>query len=85
MPLVRPPLTETDITGLTASLATKAPDTATFILQTANGDLSNAQVLGALTTGILYNTTATGVVSIAAAGTDYVASSGVSGNQRIFC
>ncbi len=42
-----------------------APVNATFILQTANGLLSSAQVLGALNTGILKNTNVTGVLSIA--------------------
>lgn len=50
-----------------------APTTATYITQTADGTLSNEQALGALATGILKNTTTTGVLSIAAAGTDYVA------------
>jgi hypothetical protein len=50
-----------------------APTDATYIVQTANGSLSNEQALGALATGILKNTTTTGVLSIAAAGTDYVA------------
>ena len=49
-----------------------APTDATYITQTANGDLSAEQALGDLATGILKNTTATGVLSIAAAGTDYV-------------
>lgn len=45
-----------------------------FIVQgTADAGLSGAQFLGALTTGIIKNTTTTGVVSIAAAGTDYQA------------
>lgn len=42
-----------------------------YIIQTADANLTNAQVLGALSTGILKNTTTTGVLSIAAAGTDY--------------
>ena len=45
--------------------------TAPFIIQTADVDLINAQVLGVLATGILKNTTTTGVLSIAVAGTDY--------------
>lgn len=48
-----------------------APNDSTYILQTADGDLANAQVLGALATGILKNTTTTGVLSIAVNGTDY--------------
>lgn len=50
-----------------------APTSATYITQTADGTLSNEQALGALATGVLKNTTTTGVLSIAAAGTDYVA------------
>lgn len=44
-----------------------APGDATFILQTADADLANAQALGALATGILKSTTSTGVLSIATA------------------
>lgn len=51
-----------------------APNDATYILQTADADLANAQALGALATGILKNTTSTGVLSIATAGTDYLPS-----------
>ena len=52
---------------------TGAPTDATYITQTANGSLSAEQALGSLSTGLLKNTTTTGVLSIAAAGTDYVA------------
>ena len=48
-----------------------APNTATYILQTSNSSLTNAQVLSSLSTGLLKNTTSTGVLSIATAGTDY--------------
>jgi hypothetical protein len=48
-----------------------APTDATYITQTANGSLSNEQALASLATGIVKNTTATGVLSIATAGTDY--------------
>jgi len=45
-----------------------------FIAQgTSDSGLSGAQFLGALSTGLVKNTTSTGVLSIAAAGTDYVA------------
>lgn len=44
---------------------------ATFIVQTATSELANEQALGALSTGLLKNTTTTGVLSIATAGTDY--------------
>lgn len=50
-----------------------APTDATYITQTANATLSAEQALGALATGIVKNTTTTGVLSIAAAGTDYTA------------
>jgi len=43
-----------------------APVGATYIVQTADATLTNEQALGALTTGILKNTTSTGVLSIAA-------------------
>jgi len=48
-----------------AKIAGKAPANATYITQTANSDLSAEQALGALGTGILKNTTTTGVLSIA--------------------
>jgi len=48
-----------------------APIDATFITQTANGVLTAEQNLAALATGLLKNTTATGVLSTAAEGTDY--------------
>jgi len=45
-----------------------------FIAQgTTDAGLTGAQFLGSLATGIVKNTTTTGVLSIAAAGTDYVA------------
>lgn len=50
---------------------TGAPTDATYIVQTSNGSLSAEQALGSLATGIVKNTTTTGVLSIAAAGTDY--------------
>lgn len=59
--------------GTTAAWGAIAPLNATYIVQTANGTLTNEQALGALSTGILKNTTTTGVLSIAASGTDYYA------------
>ncbi len=38
-----------------------APDEATYLLKTANTDLPNAQVMGNLATGLVVNTTGTGV------------------------
>lgn len=63
-------------TGASAAAAARAnlgaaPLDATFITQVANGELSNEQALAPLTTGILKNTTTTGVLSIAAEGTDF--------------
>jgi len=56
--------------------AASAPADATYITQIANGTLTNEQAMSALASGLLYNTTATGVLSIATAGTDYVIPSG---------
>ena len=70
-----------DDANATAQRATlsAAPVGAKYIVQTANSELSAEQALGALATGILKNTTTTGVLSIAAAGTDYApATSGTS-------
>lgn len=63
------------INGATVNLGAGggAPSTATYITQTADGTLSAEQALGALATGVLKNTTTSGVLSIAVAGTDYVA------------
>jgi hypothetical protein len=48
-----------------------------FIVQgTTDAGLSAAQFLGSLATGLVKNTTSTGVLSIAAAGTDYVTPTG---------
>jgi hypothetical protein len=58
-----------DILGTT----TGAPTTGTYILQTPHVDLSSAQALSSLATGLLRSTTGTGVISIATAGTHYVA------------
>jgi hypothetical protein len=44
-------------------------------VQTSDGVLTNEQALGSLGTGLLKNTTSTGVLSIAVAGTDYAAAS----------
>ena len=48
-----------------------APTGATYILQTNNAILSSAQVLAALSTGLVKSTSGTGVLSIAIEGTDY--------------
>lgn len=48
-----------------------APVGATYLVQTASGGLSAEQAMGALATGIVKNTTTTGVQSIATLGKDY--------------
>ena len=48
-------------TFLTPTSGTLAPGDATYILQTADADLPNAQAMGALATGLVVNTTTTGV------------------------
>jgi hypothetical protein len=58
-----------------------APIDATYIVQTANGTLTAEQAMGALATGLVKNTTSTGVQSIAVAGTDYQAPVSSSVNQ----
>ena len=55
---------------------TGAPIGATYITQTSNGTLTNEQAMGDLATGIVKNTTTTGVQSIAVEGTDYYAPGG---------
>jgi len=48
-----------------------APIDATYITQTSNATLTAEQALSGLATGILKNTTLTGVLTIAVSGTDY--------------
>lgn len=45
---------------------------ATFITQTASGDLANEQALASLATGVMHSTTGTGVVSTVAIGTGLI-------------
>jgi len=59
-------------TGFMAS-GSAAPTDAAYITQIPNATLTNEQALSVLATGILKNTTTTGVLSIAVAGTDYIA------------
>lgn len=54
-------------------LSGDAPADATYIIKTTNASLTNAQVLASLSTGLLKNTTSTGVLSIGVRGTDYYA------------
>lgn len=60
-------------TEITAAAGSGAPTDAKYIVQQGNATLSAEQALGDLATGILKNTITTGVLSIAAAGTDYAA------------
>ncbi|MBV8982247.1 MAG: hypothetical protein JO086_15195 [Acidimicrobiia bacterium] len=62
---------------LTAFSSGSAPPSslATYLVQTSTNAPANAQVMASLSTGIVKNTATTGVQSIAAAGTDYVAPS----------
>lgn len=53
---------------------TGAPIGATYITQTPNGTLTSEQAMSNLATGIVKNTTTTGVQSIAVDGTDYISS-----------
>lgn len=54
------------VTSMWIQFANNAISNATYILQTVNSLLPNAQALGALATGILKSTTTSGVVSISA-------------------
>jgi hypothetical protein len=54
------------------SWLSNANNEAKFIIQTADASLPNAQILASLDTGLLKNTTTTGVLTIAVAGTDYM-------------
>lgn len=54
-----------------------APTDATYIVQTPSSGLSAEQAMSALATGIVKNATATGVQSIAVAGTDYTSPTGI--------
>jgi len=65
-------LDDATVAAMRATLAA-APVAATYIVQTADSELSAEQALGALATGIVKNTTTTGVLSIAVAGTDFQA------------
>ncbi|MDD5132028.1 MAG: tail fiber domain-containing protein [bacterium] len=63
--------TWTTLDSLAGGSGSGAPTDATYITQTANSSLSGEQALGTLASGILKNTTTTGILSIATAGTDY--------------
>lgn len=53
-----------------------APLSATYITQTPNATLTNEFAMSALATGLVKNTTGTGVPTIAVAGTDYLTPTG---------
>lgn len=57
---------------LESVVTTYAPIGATYIVQTPNGTLTGEQALSALSTGLVKVTTTTGVLSTAAANTDYL-------------
>jgi hypothetical protein len=59
--------------GAPLSGGTYAPANAKYIIQTTNASLTNAQILASLSTGLVKNTTTTGVLSIGVPGTDYYA------------
>lgn len=56
---------------LTDSVNGFAPGNASYIVRTTDPTLTNEQALGDLASGIVMNTTTTGVLSIATEGTDY--------------
>lgn len=60
-----------------------APTTATYITQLPNAELSNEFALSTLATGLLKNTTTTGVLSIAVAGDDYAVGPGSSTDNAL--
>lgn len=62
------------IAGNSVDGSVNVPFVNKFIVQgTSDAGLSGAQFLGSLGTGLLKNTTTTGILSVAAAGTDYLA------------
>lgn len=58
------------------NISPSAPINAKYLVQQANGVLTDEQELAALATGLVKNTTGTGVQSIGAQGTDYYAPGG---------
>lgn len=58
-------------TGLGGAASAPAPGSAEYLIRVADAGLPSAQVMGLLSTGLVKNTTATGVQSIATAGVDY--------------
>lgn len=60
-----------------------APDDASYWTRVPEAGLTNESAMSLLATGIVFNTTGTGVPSIAVPGTDYVFPGGVAGGQDI--
>lgn len=60
-----------------------APADATYILQTADPALAEAQALSALATGLVKNTTGTGVLGIAEPDVDYVGPTSVIDGETV--
>lgn len=77
-------VTAQSIADLATPAGGTAPANATYITQTSNGTLSAEQALDALATGLLKNTTGTGVLSIAVAGTDYLAPAAIGVTVQAF-
>lgn len=73
-----------DITAGTITSTSGAPTTSKYILQTADTNLPNAQAIGDLGSGILKGTTITGVISIAEAGTDYLAPAAIGSTVQAY-
>ena len=69
--------TWTTLDSLASGTGSGAPTTSKYIIQgVSDASLTSAQALGSLTSGILKNTTTTGVLSIASLGTDYYGPTG---------
>ncbi|MBL8186579.1 MAG: hypothetical protein JNK38_01155 [Acidobacteria bacterium] len=74
--------TAEDALNALISSTTYAPADIPVITKTASASLSNEFALGSLATGLLKNTTTTGVPTIAVAGTDYVAPGAITGGGQ---
>jgi hypothetical protein len=68
---------KSDGTCVEIDSSTSAPASATYLLQTSNASLPNAQNMSALPTGLVKNTTGTGVQSIVVEGTGVETALGV--------
>jgi hypothetical protein len=70
--------------GWSALVSAFAPADGKFIVQQAHFAMPNAQVLASLGTGLVKNTTSTGVLSIATAGVDYQAALSLTSGSVLF-